>query len=294
VLRPRGFSAGKKYPVIDSVYAGPTANVVMKNPFGQLLNQWIADHGFIVVGVDNRGTENRGRAWARAWKLESGNPKGDLIDIALEDHGLALKALAARYPEMDGERIGVYGWSFGGYFSAMGAMRRPDVYKAGCAGAPVAAWEDYDTTYTERYLGTPEENPAGYRNGSVLTWAKDLKVPLMVIHGTADDNVYFMHSLKMTDALFRAGKPYEFLVLPGFTHMVPDPVVTRSLYTRVADFFVRTLMPAPMSHRVKERTGCYATSRTRPRPRVVWPVYCPPVLLVFVQGVQPVFVGTFP
>lgn len=241
ILRPRNFDLSRKYPVIDSVYAGPTANVVAKNPFGQLLNQWIADHGFIVVGLDNRGTELRGREWARAWKTQSGNSKGDLIDVALQDHADVLKALAAKYPELDRTRVGVYGWSFGGYFSAMAAMRRPDVYAAGCAGAPVCDFADYDTTYTERYLGTPQENPEGYKNSSVLTWCKDLKVPLMVVHGTADDNVYFMHSLKMTDALFRAGKPYEFLVLPGFTHMVPDPVVTRSLYTRVADFFVREL-----------------------------------------------------
>lgn len=241
VLRPRNFDPSKKYPVIDSVYAGPTANVVAKNPYGQLLNQWIADHGFIVIGLDNRGTELRGREWARAWKTQSGNPRGDLIDVALQDHADGVRALADKYPELDRTRVGVYGWSFGGYFSAMAAMRRPDVYAAGCAGAPVCDFADYDTTYTERYLGTPQENPEGYRNSSVLTWCQDLKVPLMVVHGTADDNVYFMHSLKMTDALFRAGKPYEFLVLPGFTHMVPDPVVTRSLYTRVAGFFVREL-----------------------------------------------------
>ncbi len=245
VIRPRNFEKGRKYPVIDSVYAGPTANVVTKTLWGSLLNQWIADHGFIVVGLDNRGTENRGRTWQRAWKLQSGNSKGDLIDIALADQADGVKMLVEKYPEMDGARVGVYGWSFGGYFSAMAAMRRPDVFKAGCAGAPVCDFADYDTTYTERYLGTPQENPEGYKNSSVLTWAKDLKVPLMVIHGTADDNVYFMHSLKMTDALFRAGKKYDFLVLPGFTHMVPDPVVTRSLYTRVADFFVRELQPGP-------------------------------------------------
>ncbi|MBL8763153.1 MAG: DPP IV N-terminal domain-containing protein [Phycisphaerae bacterium] len=241
VLRPRDFDGKKKYPVIDSVYAGPTANVVAKSPWGQLLNQWIADHGFIVVGLDNRGTELRGRDWARAWKTRSGNPKGDLIDIALADHADGIQALVKQYPEMDGARVGVYGWSFGGYFSAMAAMRRPDVFRAACAGAPVAAWEDYDTTYTERYLGLPQDNPEGYRNSSVLTWAKDLSVPFLLVHGTADDNVYFMHSLKMADAMFRAGRHFEFLVLPGFTHMVPDPVVTRSLYSRIADFFVTSL-----------------------------------------------------
>jgi dipeptidyl-peptidase-4 len=241
VIRPRNFDKTKKYPVIASVYVGPTAKTVTKNPYGSLLNQWFADHGFIMVAIDNRGTPDRGREWQRAWKLASGNPKGDLIDVGLNDQVAALKALGAKYPELDMERVGVYGWSFGGYASAMFAMRRPDVYKAACAGAPVTAWEDYDTTYTERYLGLPEENPEGYRNSNVLTYAKDLSVPLLLVHGTADDNVYFMHSLKMADAMFRAGKHFEFLVLPGFTHMVPDPVVTKALYSRIAEFFVKEL-----------------------------------------------------
>lgn len=241
VLRPRNFVPGRKYPVIASVYVGPTAKTVTKNPYGSLLNQWFADHGFIMVAIDNRGTPDRGRDWARAWKTQSGNTKGDLIDVGMDDQVAALKGLGARFPEMDMDRVGVYGWSFGGYASAMFAMRRPDVYKAACAGAPVAAWEDYDTTYTERYLGLPEANPEGYKNSNVLTYAKDLSVPLLLVHGTADDNVYFMHSLKVADQLFRAGKHFEFLVLPGFTHMVPDPVVTRSLYSRIAEFFVKEL-----------------------------------------------------
>lgn len=245
LIRPRNYEAGRKYPVIASVYVGPTSKTVSKNPFGGLLNQWFADHGFIVVSIDNRGTPDRGRAWQRAWKEQSGNPKGDLIDVGLNDQVAALKALGAKYTELDMDRVGVYGWSFGGYASAMFAMRRPDVYKAACAGAPVCSWEDYDTTYTERYLGTPDENPEGYKHGNVLTYAKDLKVPLLLVHGTADDNVYFMHSLKMADAMFRSGRHYEFLVLPGFTHMVPDPVVTRSLYSRIADFFERELSVRP-------------------------------------------------
>lgn len=241
IIRPRNFVPGRKYPVIASVYVGPTAKTVTKNPYSSLLNQWFADHGFIMVAIDNRGTPDRGRDWQRAWKEQSGNPKGDLIEIGLRDQAAAMVALGARFPEMDMDRVGVYGWSFGGYASAMFAMRRPDLYKAACAGAPVAAWEDYDTTYTERYLGLPQDNPEGYANSNVLTYAKDLRVPLLLVHGTADDNVYFMHSLKMADAMFRAGRHFEFLVLPGFTHMVPDPVVTRSLYSRIAEFFVREL-----------------------------------------------------
>lgn len=234
MLRPRDFRPGLRYPVILSVYTGPGLQYVTANPRGGLLDQWYADHGFIVVRIDNRGTPGRGRDWERSIR-------GNLIDIPLDDQVEALKALGAKHPELDLERVGVYGWSFGGYFSAMATMRRPDVFKAGVAGAPVCDWADYDTHYTERFMGLPEQNEESYRVSNVLTYCKDLRVPLLVVHGTADDNVYFMHSLKMTDALFRAGRHFEFLALPGFTHMVPDPVVTRALYGRIAEFFVREL-----------------------------------------------------
>lgn len=236
VIRPRDFDPSKKYPVILSVYGGPHVTVVHASSWSHLLNQWFADQGFVVVTLDGRGTPRKGREWERSIK-------NDLISIPLADQIDGLKALGAKYPEMDMARVGVYGWSFGGYFSAMAAMQRPDIFKAACAGAPVCDWHDYDTCYTERYLGVPEGDKPNraYDVSNVLTYAKDLKVPLLLIHGTADDNVYFMHSLKMADVLFKSGKDYEFLVLPGFTHMVPDPVVTTSLYSRVARFFQREL-----------------------------------------------------
>jgi dipeptidyl-peptidase 4 len=142
---------------------------------------------------------------------------------------------------MDMERVGVYGWSFGGYLSALAVMRRPDVFKAGIAGAPVVDWLDYDTHYTERYLGLPETDAAAYKEGSLLTYAADLKRPLLLIHGTADDNVYFRHTLKLTNALFREGKDFELLPLPGLTHMVPDPVVMERLYGKFALYFQKHL-----------------------------------------------------
>jgi dipeptidyl-peptidase-4 len=230
IIRPRSFAAGKKYPVIVSVYGGPHLATVSSSPRGSVLLQWLADHGFIVVSLDGRGTPRRGREWERAIKH-------NLIDIPLQDQAEGLKALGAKHPEMDLARVGITGWSFGGYFSAMAAMRRPDVYKAAIAGAPVCDFRDYDTHYTERYMGLPDDNKSGYEASSVLTYCKDLSVPLLIIHGTADDNVYFLHSLKMTEALFRAGKKFEFLPLAGFTHMVPDPEVTVRLQSRIASFF---------------------------------------------------------
>jgi dipeptidyl-peptidase-4 len=236
VIRPRNFEPGRKYPVIDHVYGGPTSQMVRAVGRRYLLDQWIADHGYIVVAIDGRGTPGRGREWQRA-------VRHDLIRLPLADQARALKLLGAKYPELDLGRVGIYGWSFGGYFSAMAVMREPEVFRAGVAGAPVTDWHDYDTHYTERYMDLPRLNAEGYAATSVMTWADRLSRPLLLIHGTDDDNVYFMHSLKLADALFRAGKRFEFLPLPGFTHMVPDPVVTERLYGRILDHFERALRP---------------------------------------------------
>lgn len=241
VVRPRSFVQGKKLPVLVSVYGGPHSQTVSSVKRSYILQQWLADQGFIVLSIDGRGTPARGRDWER-------EIKNDVISGPLDDQVEGLRQAAARVPEMDLNHVGIYGWSFGGYFSAMAVMRRPDVFHAGCAGAPVADWLDYDTHYTERYLGVPDvaagEKGSGmdvYTKNSVLTYCKDLSKPLLIIHGTADDNVYFMHSLKMTGSLFRAGKDFNFLPLAGFTHMVPDPVVTTRLNDRIADFFIQHL-----------------------------------------------------
>ncbi|MBL9123936.1 MAG: S9 family peptidase, partial [Planctomycetaceae bacterium] len=199
-----------------------------------VLAQWIANRGYIVVSIDGRGTPGRTRAWERAIK-------GNLIETPLDDQVRGLQELGQRYPELDLQRVGIFGWSFGGYFSAVATCRRPDVFRAGVAGAPVTDWRDYDTHYTERYLGLPEANPGGYAASSALTAAQELRQPLLVIHGTADDNVYFLHSLKLTDALFRAGKTFEFLPLVGMTHMVTEPAANEMLYGRIMEGFDRAL-----------------------------------------------------
>ena len=234
LIRPRNFEAARKYPVIVHVYGGPTSQMVRASASRYLLDQWIADHGYVVVSIDGRGTPGRGRDWQRAIK-------DDLIRIPLADQVTALRLLGKRFPELDLSRVGIYGWSFGGYFSAMAVMRAPELFRAGVAGAPVVDWLDYDTHYTERYMDLPSNNPDGYRAANVLTYAESLSRPLLIIHGTSDDNVYFMHSLKLVNALFRSGREFEFLPLPGFTHMVPDPLVTRRLYSRILEHFDRHL-----------------------------------------------------
>lgn len=234
IIRPTDFTSGVKYPVVVHTYAGPHNRIVDRLPRSYMLDQWIADNGFIVVAIDNRGTPGRGRKFERLIKK-------DLITVALADQVAGLQALAAKYPEMDASRVGIYGWSFGGYASAHAVLQRPDVYKAAFAGAPVTDWADYDSHYTERYMGLPDDNTDGYAKTSALTYASKLSRPLLIAHGTADDNVYFSHALKLSNLLFRAGKPHDFLPLLNFTHMVPEPEVTTRLYERVVGFFRENL-----------------------------------------------------
>jgi dipeptidyl-peptidase-4 len=234
LVRPQKFDPKKRYPVIVNVYGGPlqpfSSGMVTAFMERWLLAQWIADQGFIVVSLDGRGTPGRGHDWERAIGKHFGS-------VPLADQVAGVQALGKKYRELDLDRVGIYGWSFGGYLSALGVLRRPDVFQAAVAGAPPTDWLDYDTHYTERYLGLPETDPEAYTEGSLLTYAPDLQRPLLLIHGTGDDNVYFRHTLKLADALFRAGKDFELLPLSGMTHMTPDPVVTERLYSRIVSFF---------------------------------------------------------
>ncbi len=236
IIRPRSFDPKRKYPVVVDVYAGPGHQQVMATP--KLMQQWMADHGVVVVAIDGRGTPARGRAWER-------HIAGD-FSRTIDDQAAALQALAAKHPELDLGRVGITGWSFGGYESALAVLKRGDVFHVAVAGAPVVDWHDYDTHYTEHYLGTLPENAKGYDASSLITYASRLERPLLLVHGTGDDNVYFMHTLKLADALFRAGKHFELLPLIGFTHMVPDPAVTEALETRLMKFLLDVLQaPAP-------------------------------------------------
>jgi dipeptidyl-peptidase-4 len=238
IVRPKDFDRRKRYPVIVHVYGGPlppdSSGVVIANLGTWLLPQWIADQGFVVVCVDGRGTPGRGHDWERAISKRLGS-------VPLADQVAGLKALGQKYRELDLGRVGIYGWSFGGYLSALAVMRQPGEYRAAVAGAPPTDWLDYDTHYTERYLGMPDTDASAYRDASLLTWAADLKRPLLLIHGTGDDNVYFRHTLKLADALFRTGKEFDLLPLSGLTHMVPDPVVNEQLYSRIVLHFKRHL-----------------------------------------------------
>jgi dipeptidyl-peptidase-4 len=235
VVRPRNFDPKKKYPVIVDVYGGPKHLHVVQAMRNWLVPQWLADQGFVVVAIDNRGTPGRGREWEHAVYQKFGT-------VPLEDQVKGLKLLCDKFPELDRDRVGIVGWSFGGYMAANGVLRAPDVFKAAVAGAPVTDWEDYDTHYTERYMGLLPESKKAYDDASLLPLAKNLSRPLLLVHGTADDNVYYRHSLKLSDALFRAGKEFDALPLPGVTHMyTSDPVVMERLWARTATFFQKHL-----------------------------------------------------
>jgi dipeptidyl-peptidase 4 len=232
MVRPRNFDESKKYPVIVDVYAGPGYNRVQKIAEPYLMDQWLADQGYIVVSFDGRGTPGRGRDWERAIYQKFG-------EIPLADQVSALTNFAAKHPELDLTRVGITGWSFGGYMSALAVLRRPDVFKAAVAGAPVTDWLDYDTQYTERYLGLPGE--AVYATSSLIGDASTLGRPLLIIHGTADDNVYFRHSLKLIDAFEKSGCSFQFLPIVGSTHMVLDPGLRVQIAKRTVEFFKASL-----------------------------------------------------
>ncbi|MBL0215594.1 MAG: S9 family peptidase [Myxococcales bacterium] len=229
VTRPRAFDSTQRYPVLLKVYGGPHALTVLDARDTYVMDQWYADAGFIVVRSDNRGTPGRGRTWERAVLK-------DLITVPLEDQIGALQAVAARHAELDLSRVGIFGWSFGGYLSALAVLLRPDVFKAGIAGAPVTDWALYDTAYTERYMKTPQANAAGYASTSALTHAAKLTRPLLVIHGITDDNVHFAHTLALIEALYVAGKRAEVITLSA-THMVPDPKLNLARELVQIEFF---------------------------------------------------------
>ena len=232
VILPSTYQKGQKHPVIDAAYGGPHHQQVTDDGAGYARDQWIADAtGAIVVRIDAKGTPARGRAFERAIKDK-------FATVPLEGHVAALQALAKMLPELDMDRVGVYGWSFGGYYAALAVIARPDVYKVGVAGAPVVDWRDYDTAYTERYLGLPDAQPHVYDANAVTTYVAQPSVhrPLLVVHGTADDNVYFLNGLKLVEALAKAGRPFQFLPVTGMTHQIASPAHGTLVWTRAVEF----------------------------------------------------------
>jgi dipeptidyl-peptidase-4 len=233
LLLPTGYVDGP-LPVLLDPYGGPHAQRVVQTRNAFTASQWLADQGFAVLVVDGRGTPGRGPAWERAIHL-------DFAGATLDDQVDALHAAAAQFPFLDLSRVAIRGWSYGGYLSALAVLRRPDVFRAGIAGAPVTDWRLYDTHYTERYLGNPLERPEVYDANSLIDDAPKLSQDLMIIHGLADDNVVAAHTLRLSSALLAAGRPHTVLPLSGVTHMTPQEQVAENLLLLQVDFLKRSL-----------------------------------------------------
>ena len=223
-------------PVLLDPYGGPHAQRVTAAYNSYLSSQWFANQGFAVVVADGRGTPGRGPEWERAVHR-------DLAAPPLDDQIDALHACAERSPVLDLDRVAIRGWSFGGYLAALAVLRRPDVFHAAIAGAPVTEWRLYDTHYTERYLGDPiiDDGSEVYDANSLLPLAGQLERPLLLIHGLADDNVVAAHTLRLSSALLAAGRPHEVLPLVGVTHMTPQEVVAENILRHQLDFLSRAL-----------------------------------------------------
>jgi dipeptidyl-peptidase-4 len=235
LLLPTDHVPGTKLPVLMDPYGGPHAQRVMSAQNAFLASQWLADQGFAVLVADGRGTPGRGLAWERAIAF-------DFAGATLEDQVDALHAAAALEPDLDLTRVAIRGWSYGGYLSALAVLRRPDVFHAGIAGAPVTDWRLYDTHYTERYLGHPDDRPEVYDSNSLIADADKLSRPLMIIHGLADDNVVAAHTLRLSNALLAAGRPHTVLPLSGVTHMTPQEQVAENLLLLQVEFLKQSLV----------------------------------------------------
>ena len=225
---------GSPLPVLLDPYGGPHAQRVVRTHAAFLSSQWFADQGFAVVIADGRGTPGRGSLFERS-------VHHDLAAGVLDDQVNALHDVAEAHPEIDLDRVAIRGWSFGGYLAALAVLQRPEVFHAAIAGAPVTEWRLYDTHYTERYLGDPNERPDVYDANSLLPLAGHLTRPLLLIHGLADDNVVAAHTLQLSSALLAAGKPHEVLPLVGVTHMTPQETVAENLLLHQIDFLRRSL-----------------------------------------------------
>jgi dipeptidyl-peptidase-4 len=223
------------HPAIVAVYGGPHAQRV-QNDWSltvDLRAQYLRQQGFVVFKLDNRGSARRGLAF-------EGAIRHNLGDLEVKDQVAGVQWLAAQ-GLADPTRVGIYGWSYGGYMAAMALGRAPDTFKAAVAGAPVTHWDGYDTHYTERYMGTPASNPDGYASSAVMTHVNAMRGRLMLVHGLIDENVHFRHTARLVNALIHAQKDYELLLFPDERH-VPRSVADRAyMERRVAEFFAAAL-----------------------------------------------------
>ena len=238
ILMPTGgpMMANGKVPLIVNPYGGPGAQTVRDawgaiDPFDQIL----ARRGFAILKVDNRGMANRGKAFALPILHNLG-------EVELSDQLAAVKQALQQFPQLDANRIGFWGWSYGGYFTLY-ALEHTDMFKGGVAVAPGTDWRLYDSIYTERYMGLPKDNPEGYRKSAPVNFAADLHGKLLEVHGTSDDNVHMQNTIQMVNALIDAGKQFQLMMYPGKTHGIAGFKARTHLFHMIEDHFEEILAP---------------------------------------------------
>jgi dipeptidyl-peptidase-4 len=232
LIKPDHFNSDSKYPAIVFIYGGPQAQVNHDAWSGISWEQALADRGFVIWKLDNRGSMGRGHAFESPVYREMGR-------VELSDQRAGIEKLLSM-GFVDRNRIGIYGWSYGGYMTLYSLLHAPDLFKVGVAGAPVTDWHNYDTIYTERYMGLPSENPEGYKKSSNVLAAGNLKGKLMIVCNFEDDNVLFQNTMQMMTALRRANKQFAFSLYPQKTHGVTGEL-REGMLEQMTEFFERNL-----------------------------------------------------
>lgn len=235
MIKPKGFDANNQYPVFQYVYGGPHVQYVTKS-WGRWIEQYMAQQGFIVFVLDNRGSDRRGMKFESALYKQMGTP--ELADQLVGTN--YLKTL----PYVAADKIGIFGWSYGGFMTLKALTNAPDDYALGVSVAPVTDFALYDTHYTERYMSTPQLNPEGYRKTAMFDHAKNINKPLLLIHGMADDNVLFLNSTKMIKVLQDEGIIFDTMIYPGGKHGISGKKPQFHVYSTIANFFIKHLTTA--------------------------------------------------
>jgi dipeptidyl-peptidase 4 len=238
LLPPAGgqMNPNGKAPLIVNPYGGPGAQTIRNEWLGgDLFDQILARQGFAILHVDNRGMANRGKAFALPIKHHLG-------PIELSDQLASVKQALEKFPELDGSRVGFWGWSYGGYFTLY-AMENSDLFKAGVSVAPVTDWHNYDSIYTERYMGLPKDNEQGYKDSSPVNFAAKLNGSLLEVHGTSDDNVHMQNTIQMINGFIDAGKQFQLMLYPRKTHGIAGKAARTHLFHMIDDHFLETLAP---------------------------------------------------
>lgn len=234
-IKPKDFDPNKKYPLFMYLYGGPGSQEVLNesSPFYYWWFQYLASQGYMIACVDNRGTGGKGAAFKKATYKQLGK-------LEIEDQ-IAAAQYFGSLEYVDADRIGIFGWSFGGYMTSLALTKGADVFKMGIAVAPVTNWRFYDTVYTERFLQTPQENPNGYDDNSPINFVNLMKGNFLLIHGTADDNVHVQNSMRFAEALIQADKDFEYMVYPDKNHGIYGGNTRRHLFKKMTKFIQENL-----------------------------------------------------